>query len=237
MQKTIWLLILLFFGLVLSIILRKKTPAKKSEKRIQQRTIESVSNELEQEVFVRLEVALKKAGFDDFPSEMLLLAFKEEQKLQVYAKREGELKFIKQYALTASSGNLGPKLQEGDRQIPEGIYQIEYLNPNSSYHLSLKVNYPNEFDKSKTRFENVKEMGGDIFIHGKATTIGCIPIGDEAIEEVFLMAAKAFHHPIKVIISPRDFRKGKKYPSIASVDWEEELYNQVEVELAKIPVP
>ena len=79
------------------------------------------------------------------------------------------------------SGTLGPKLREGDGQIPEGLYRIEYLNPNSSYHLSLKIDYPNAFDREKGRSDGRERLGYDIFIHGKSVTVGCIPIGDEAI--------------------------------------------------------
>ena len=127
---------------------------------------------------------------------------------------------------------MGPKLKEGDKQIPEGIYSIAYLNPNSSYHLSLKVDYPNAFDRAKARAEARTDLGGDIFIHGKAVTIGCIPIGDTAIEEVFLMASLAIKNRIKVIISPVDFRLGKAFPEIEHVNWEKELYDNIQTELA-----
>ena len=74
-------------------------------------------------------------------------------------------------------------------------------------------------------------MGKDIFIHGKASTIGCIPIGDEAIEEVFVLANYAISKGIKVIISPRDFRKDDDIPEIENIDWEEELYTLIKDEL------
>jgi len=108
------------------------------------------------------------AGFKDFPNEIILVALKEEKLLQVYGKHDAGKKLIKEYPFTAYSGALGPKLKEGDRQIPEGIYKVAYLNPNSSYHLSIKVNYPNQFDQSKSEFQKIEAMGGDIFIHGKA---------------------------------------------------------------------
>ena len=199
-------------------------------------TATSIENKLEQEVWDRLEQNLSTAGYNmDFPDEIMLVAFKEEQTLQVYAKDSTGLKFIKEYPFTAYSGELGPKLQEGDRQIPEGVYEVEYLNPNSSYYLSIKVNYPNAFDKSKTLFRDKAQMGGDIFIHGKAATIGCIPIGDESIEEVFLLTKKAQDNKIKVVISPRDFRVTERYPEIVGIDWEEELYSSIEAELKLLP--
>jgi murein L,D-transpeptidase YafK len=171
----------------------------------------------------------------DYPKEIILAAFKEERILQAYCKDYNGIKLIKEYPFTAFSGELGPKLKEGDKQIPEGIYEVEYLNPNSSYYLSIKVSYPNEFDKSKTELTNISDMGGDIFIHGKSATIGCIPIGDEAIEEVFLLTQKAINNKVKVIISPRDFRMNPEYPQIEGIDWENELYEKIYNEIKTLP--
>ena len=78
-------------------------------------------------------------------------------------------------------------------------------------------------------------MGGDIFIHGKSATIGCIPIGDEAIEEVFVLAQKAINKKVKVVISPRDFRTNPEYPNIAGIEWENELYELIEKEIKTLP--
>ena len=199
-------------------------------------TVESIENKLSHLVLDRLQLDFVQAGFKDFPAELVLVGLKQEALFQVYGKSNNVYKFIKEYPFTATSGQLGPKLKEGDRQIPEGIYEVEYLNPNSSYHLSLKINYPNEFDKTKSKRSQVKEMGGDIFIHGKSVTIGCIPIGDEGIEEVFIMANKARKNTVKVIISPKDFRLDQKYPSIETIDWEDELYSRIAGELMGLPV-
>ncbi len=199
-------------------------------------TVDSRIDDIEGEVWKRLENNLNLAGYKmDYPKEIILAAFKEERILQVFSKDYNGIKLIKEYPFTAFSGELGPKLKEGDKQIPEGVYEVEYLNPNSSYYLSIKVSYPNEFDKSKTEFTNISDMGGDIFIHGKSTTIGCIPIGDEAIEEVFVMTQKAINNKIKVIISPRDFRVNSEYPKIKVIDWEDELYEKINNEIKALP--
>lgn len=199
-------------------------------------TVESRIENIQDNVWNRLEKDLGIAGYKmDYPKEIILAAFKEERILQVYSKDHSGIKLIKEYNFTAFSGQLGPKLKEGDKQIPEGIYKVEYLNPNSSYYLSIKVNYPNEFDKAKTKFTNISKMGGDIFIHGKSATIGCIPIGDEAIEEVFLLTQKAINNDVKVIISPRDFRVSSDFPEIENIDWENELYETLNHELKTLP--
>lgn len=198
-------------------------------------TVESILTKVEDDVRVRLGANLKSAGYKlDYPSQIILVAYKEEQILDVYAEGADGVKLIKEYPFTAFSGKLGPKLREGDKQIPEGVYEVEYLNPNSSYYLSIKVRYPNEFDKSKTKLDHISEMGGDIFIHGKSATIGCIPLGDEAIEEVFLLVQKAINKKVKVIISPRDFRSNATYPEIEGIEWEDELYDQISEELNRI---
>ncbi|MCV6629197.1 MAG: L,D-transpeptidase family protein [Flavobacteriaceae bacterium] len=200
-------------------------------------TVDSRIESMEESVWNRLEKDLGIAGYKmDYPKEIILAAFKKEKILQVYSKDGTGIKLIKAYPFTGFSGQLGPKLKEGDRQIPEGVYKVAYLNPNSSYYLSIKVNYPNQFDKSKTKFTDVSEMGGDIFIHGKSATIGCIPIGDQAIEEVFLLTQKAMNKDVKVIISPKDFRIHPDFPKIEGIDWENELYEIIKTELKRLPI-
>lgn len=199
-------------------------------------TIESVISKIEMEARSRLQTNLEVAGYPfSYPKMITLVGFKEEKMLQVYCEDSTGCKLIKTYPFTAYAGKLGPKLKNGDKQIPEGIYEVEYLNPNSSYYLSIKVNYPNQLDRKKSRFTDVSQMGGDIFIHGKSATIGCIPIGDEAIEEVFLMTSKANNRKAKIIISPRDFRSNPVYPQIDEIDWETELYDMIYTELKKLP--
>lgn len=187
-------------------------------------TIESRVKALKDDVTNRLLPNIEKLGLKNFPNEISFLAFKDEQIFEVYVNIENDWKLLKQYNFTNISGELGPKLKEGDRQIPEGIYKIEYLNPNSTYYLSLKVSYPNEFDKKHANQDGRSNLGGDIFIHGNNLTVGCIPLGDEAIEEIFLLAHYAFNNDIKVIISPKDFRVTSNIPNIKSIDWEKELY-------------
>jgi murein L,D-transpeptidase YafK len=194
-------------------------------------TIQSIEEKIEADSLERLWSSLMAAGFSELPDKMALVAIKADRVLEIWGKQDAEWVLIKTYPFTAFSGKLGPKLKEGDKQIPEGIYKIEYLNPNSLFYLSMKVSYPNDFDKAKVAIEGRTNPGGDIFVHGKNKTIGCIPIGDEAIEEVFLLASKTLKNEIKVVISPVDFRKTDRYPNIESVTWTEELYQSIEREL------
>ena len=72
--------------------------------------------------------------------------------------------------------------------MPEGLYRVTTLNPWSRFHLSLRLDYPNAADRARNPGVPVSALGGEIFIHGDCVTIGCVPIGDEAIEEVYLAA-------------------------------------------------
>ena len=213
-------------------VIKKQNPIQVVSSKLKSKpTTPQVVSKLTLPVTKRLLPYLNQAGFSSLPSQLLLIAYKEEQVLKVYGFHTNSWQLIKMYPFTAMSGTLGPKLKEGDKQIPEGIYSIEYLNPASLFYLSMKVSYPNVFDKTKGQFDNRQNLGGDIFIHGKAATIGCIPIGDKAIEELFILVEAADTPNIKVIIAPRDFTKGKSHPSITSVSWSDELYDIIRKEL------
>lgn len=121
---------------------------------------------------------------------ILITAYKQEDILEIYAKNKNDktYKKIAEYKIAAKSGILGPKRMEGDLQVPEGFYYIDRFNPASSYYLSLGINYPNESDKKKS---NASRLGGDIFIHGANVTIGCMPMTDDKIKEIYLYAVYA----------------------------------------------
>ena len=205
------------------------------KKIVSNETIASIKKKIETGVLERLSSVMDVQERSQLPKTLALVGLKEEQVLEVYALEGESTRLLRSYPFTGFSGELGPKLEQGDLQIPEGIYKVEYLNPNSAYYLSMKINYPNEFDIKKSKFSELKRMGDNIFIHGKSTTVGCIPIGDEAIEELFLLVEHALENEVKVIISPRDFRLGKVYPSIENIEWEEELYKEIEKELKSFP--
>ena len=140
------------------------------------------------------------------PQRIYLLAFKQEKRLEVWgANADGPYRRLAIYPVLAASGTLGPKQREGDRQVPEGLYRLPALNPNSAYHLSIRVDYPNADD---VRHSSVPEnrMGGDIYVHGSNVSIGCIALGDPAIEEVFCLAAQARSGERRILIAPVDFR-------------------------------
>jgi hypothetical protein len=205
------------------------------------RTIEEVTRVLGPQVDRRLRPAFERAGISLPPERLTLLALKEEKRLEIYATDgSGGHRFVLSYPILAASGILGPKLREGDKQVPEGFYRIELLNPNSRYHLSLRVNYPNPADIEQAGRDgrDLSVLGGDIMIHGGAESIGCIAIGDPAVEELFVLVARTGLDNVEVIIAPRDLRLGTpEAGGEAGPRWVAELYEQVRSEMAKLTPP
>lgn len=127
-----------------------------------------------------------RAGVAYPPRELFLRGFKREEALEMWARTgRGPFRLVHTYPWTVNSGGPGPKRRQGDRQIPEGFYVIDAFNPQSRFHLSLRVNYPNASDRVRSDRER---PGDDIYIHGDAVSIGCVALGDAAIEEVYLAA-------------------------------------------------
>jgi hypothetical protein len=156
----------------------------------------------------RLAPYFRAAGVDYPPQTVLLAAFKSEMRLELYAGNSPrDLKFIRYYEVLAASGALGPKLREGDRQVPEGIYRFTHLNPNSNFHLSLKVDYPNTFDRMMGRVENRRNLGGAIFVHGGSESSGCLAMSDPVVEEIFTLVAQTGVENASIILSPVDMRR------------------------------
>ena len=170
------------------------------------------------------------AGIAYPPERFVLVGFKFERELDLLAYGPGRgLTFIRSYPILGASGTFGPKLREGDRQVPEGVYGIVYLNPNSVAHLSLALSYPNDYDRARAAEDGRDGLGGDIMIHGGSTSIGCIAIGDEAAEAGWERAV--------VLLSPVDFRRNiLPVDYLAQPAWVDDLYLRLRAELARFPV-
>ncbi len=122
--------------------------------------------------------------------QLYLRVFKQEKLLEVWAKDKSQTQFtlLKTFPICQISGELGPKRKEGDEQVPEGFYRIVTFNPQSRYHLSLGLNYPNRSDQI---LGDTTDLGGNIFIHGGCGGIGGIPIRDESVQELYTMVVDA----------------------------------------------
>ncbi len=153
----------------------------------------------------------EKAKLPYPPARVMLLGLKAEKRLEVFAATaDGPWSLLAEYPILAASGGPGPKLREGDRQVPEGLYEIPSLNPNSRFHVSLRVGYPSADDRAQAKQEGRTQLGGDIMIHGGAASIGCLAMGDPAAEELFTLAARA---KSQVLLLPLDFRTGAPDPA------------------------
>jgi murein L,D-transpeptidase YafK len=121
-------------------------------------------------------------------SPVLIRIFKAESELEVWkAKDDGRFYLFKTYPICSYSGGLGPKINQGDRQAPEGFYLVsqEQMNPNSKYHLSFNIGFPNAYDRAYGR------TGQDIMVHGDCTSAGCYAMTDGVVEEIFILAYQA----------------------------------------------
>ncbi len=123
-----------------------------------------------------------------FGDPVFIRIVKESRVLELWVQHKGKWQVLKTYPIAGMSGELGPKQEEGDKQAPEGIYDVvpERMNPNSRYHLSFNIGYPNKQDRALGR------TGSFIMVHGSDVSIGCFAMTDEGIEEIYTMVNEAF---------------------------------------------
>ena len=123
---------------------------------------------------------------------VFIRAFKKEKELEVFVRDRASGKFVhfRTYRVAGSSGGLGPKLREGDRQVPEGFYATgrRGMKPNSTYHLAFNIGYPNAYDRHHGR------TGSLIMVHGHHISIGCLAMTDAKIEEIYTLCDAALRH-------------------------------------------
>lgn len=199
-------------------------------------TVAQRLNEYGNAVRKRLSEDFMKAGVTYPLNGIILVGLKQENLLEVWVSNDGkDYKFLKSYPILAASGTLGAKLAEGDMQVPEGIYEVESLNPNSLYHLALRIAYPNSFDQAKAKLDGRTDLGSDIMIHGKNCSIGCLAMGDEAAEDLFVLVAETGINRTLVVLSPVDFRVHEIPAGVKNLPaWSPELYDNIKAELMKL---
>ena len=147
-----------------------------------------------------LRATFQRAGVAYPPAELFIRAFKREGHLELWSPgADGKFINVATYRVLAASGAPGPKRKEGDGQVPEGFYELDRFNPKSNFHLSLGINYPNAADRI---LGDAERPGFDIFIHGNNVTVGCLPMGDHMIEQIYLAALDTVKKPIAVHIFP-----------------------------------
>jgi len=190
-------------------------------------------------VAARLQPAFDAARVQYPPRELAYLAFKDPAVIEVYARNDERepWRFIKTYPVLAASGHFGPKLREGDRQVPEGFYDVEEFNANSRNHLAVMLGYPNAFDWQMAEREGRTNLGGEIMIHGGDRSIGCLAVGDDASEDFFVLTALANSAHVRVLISPVDFRTRTISAEKDGRAWVGDLYARLRVALREYPSP
>lgn len=172
----------------------------------------------------------RNAGVQFPPQQLALLIFKQNHRLDLWAKDARHPKWvqIRSFSVLAASGDSGPKLQEGDQQVPEGVYHINRLNPYSHFHLSMGLDYPNAFDRAQAKQDGRSHLGGNIFIHGGNRSIGCVAIGDAAIEQLFPLVAMVGPQHVEVIIAPNDYRLHTSNMALIHPEWVSTLYRTID---------
>lgn len=188
-------------------------------------------------VFSKLEDSLRKQ-FEEKklqwpPQEVYIRTFKYDRLLEVWVKGapKDAFKLFKSYKICMQSGTIGPKRLEGDFQMPEGFYYINEFNPNSNFHLSLGLNYPNASDKI---LSDSYHPGNSIYIHGKCLSTGCIAIDNLPIEEVYLMtsyAREAGQEFIPVHVFPVKYSNKRSFEYLAQLTKENQPLQQFVVSL------
>ncbi|MES1147502.1 MAG: L,D-transpeptidase family protein [bacterium] len=150
-----------------------------------------------------------------------LRAFKDEAEMEVWATEGESIKYkrVAIWPIAAMSGHLGPKRKQGDLQVPEGCYKVEKYNPNSAYHLSMGINYPNDSDKVRS---DPLAPGSDIFIHGNAVSAGCMAMTDPVIDKLYALCQGSMHpDEVRVHIFPFRMHTAKYKDLIRQAEWPE----------------
>lgn len=226
MKLNMWWLVVMSF-ITTNILLSSNNMAVQAQTFAEQQLQHYRVQEAQSEKNFILRSAFKARGLSFPPKNIYLRAFKKEGIIELWVEGyEGRFIKFKDYVVCASSGDLGPKRRQGDHQVPEGHYYIDKFNPESSYFLSLGINYPNHSDSI---LGQGSDLGGDIYIHGSCKTVGCLPISNSKIKELYwlcVLAKDSGQKKIRIDIYPfkfdnfvfyqQEFAKHKNRPDITS---------------------
>lgn len=205
---TILLTLVLFFSTGCTPDSRRAGPPPIRGEKLQKKSVNKQLESIREKNFsvLRTEMVIKGMSMDN---PMLIRAFKSEMKLELWVKSSysNQYDLFKTYNVCSKSGVLGPKLKEGDKQTPEGFYNVtkDRLNPNSQYFLSFNIGFPNTYDRSYGR------TGSLLMIHGNCVSVGCLAMTDKSIGEIYLIVEQNFkygHKSIPIHIYP--FRMTQK---------------------------
>lgn len=194
-----------------------------------------------------LRAQCKSAGAVYPPKRIVLLALKDRKQLLMFAGAGGgaaggsgganqRLALVQTFPLVSYSGGLGPKLHEGDLQIPEGNYRITGSSARDM--LSLAVDYPNAFDRARGLEDHRKKLGGDILIHGGSVSTGCVVVSNEQMQEVFVALHDVGFKNVQLLIAPCDLTKSQPQLNWSKQPkWLPKLYAQLKRDMSGLPIP
>ncbi|MCR9220368.1 MAG: L,D-transpeptidase family protein [Alphaproteobacteria bacterium] len=233
------------------------------EPRAPSHTVESRLDGFGPSARARLAAPFSRAGVPYPPARVRLAAFKAEGRLELFAAAgpggagDAALRFIKSYRMTAgplpvAQAPKGPKRRAGDRRVPEGLYRLHTLNPNSVAHVSIRIGYPNRFDRARAEAEGraPESLGDAIMLHGggPSGTEGCLALADREMEELFTLLADARADaarrgdtaPADILIAPRDFRTASlDHAALEAMTdgapWTARLHREIDRSLAALP--
>ena len=159
----------------------------------------------------------------EWPAKYIYIrSFKYDAQLEIWVKNDikEKYKLFKTYKVCMQSGTMGPKRLQGDYQVPEGFYYINEFKSNSAYHLSLGLNYPNASDRI---LSDSQRPGSAIYIHGSCVSVGCIPVTDNEIEEIYILGSYARANgvdfiPVHVFPFRYNSRRSMEYFNVAAKD-------------------
>ncbi len=176
------------------------------------------------------------AGVAFPPKKLAYIAIKDEKILEVWAKNKASdnYKYITAFPVLGQSGTLGHKLKQGDMQVPEGVYSLVSLKPDSKYHLGIKIGYPNQIDKYYAAHDGRTRLGGDIYLHGVLQSTGCLSMGNRVIEQLYVLTALTGLKNSKILITPTDFRKNKVLKNMNQPAWQDDFYKNIEQNMTKV---
>ena len=202
-----------------------------------QNTVESIVAQYGEQAHKRLHEKFSTGSVIYPPAWLTMLGLKTEKALEIYSTdRLGKEHYVCTYPILGTSGVSGPKLREGDKQMPEGFYRIREFEPNSSYHVALRVDYPSAFDREKGKLDLREHLGCDIMIHGKDCSVGCLAMGDEAAEDLFVLVHDVGLENTELIMSPFDFRHPPEKAVLPETPaWIADVYTRLKDKILSLP--
>ena len=185
---------------------------------------------------LRLQGEFQRSGLE-LGAPIFIRIFKESKELELWVQRGERYYLFRKYRIAHFSGDLGPKMREGDRQAPEGFYAVtpNRMNPWSDFHLAFNIGYPNQYDLEHNA------SGGLIMVHGKRASIGCFAMTDRIIEEIYTIADRALNagqaaFPVHIFpfrMTPANMQRHGASPHIGF--WRSLLHGYTLFELTHVP--